>query len=77
MSRTEAPSSPDLHTFGLGGARPDSVVRVSPADFKIVPKASRHRRAFLSDFFLKQSPSIDNQNWRMQQILETEMPLHC
>ena len=37
MSRTEAPSSPDLHTFGLGGARPDSVVRVSPADGRLQP----------------------------------------
>ena len=31
MCRTEAPSSPDLHTFGLGGARHSAVVRVSTA----------------------------------------------
>lgn len=37
MCRTEAPSSPDLHTFGLGGARHSAVVRVSPTAGHLQP----------------------------------------
>lgn len=45
MSRTEAPSSPDLQTFGLGGARHSDVVRVSPTAGRLQPSLWEQRLA--------------------------------
>lgn len=45
MSRTEAPSSPGLHTCGLGGARHSAAVRVSPTAGRLQPSLGEQRLA--------------------------------
>lgn len=45
MPRTEAPSSPDLQTFGLGGARHSAAVRDSPTAGRLQPRLAAQRLA--------------------------------